>query len=108
MSILTGMTMQKNSGVSPRVWVLGSMLSAPVLALLAACDPQRISELEEGVATEADMRARFGEPAAVYTDEIGSRTFEYPRQPAGQVNYMSRSRSGTGALRKATRPVCSR
>ena len=57
-------------------------------ALLAACDPQRISELEEGVATEADVRARFGEPAAVYGEESGARTFEYPRQPAGQVNYM--------------------
>jgi hypothetical protein len=56
--------------------------------LLAACDPQRISELEEGVATEADVRARFGEPAAVYGEENGARTFEYPRQPAGQVNYM--------------------
>jgi len=57
-------------------------------ALLAGCDPQRISELEEGVATEADMRARFGEPAAVYGEANGARTFEYPRQPAGQVNYM--------------------
>ncbi len=63
---------------------------APLLlvALLAACDPQRIAELEEGVATEADVRARFGEPAAVYTEDNGGRTFDYPRQPAGQVNYM--------------------
>jgi hypothetical protein len=59
-----------------------------IVAVLAACDPQRISELEEGVATEADVRARFGEPAAVYGEEGGARTFEYPRQPAGQVNYM--------------------
>ena len=59
-----------------------------VVAVLVACDPQRISELEEGVATEADVRARFGEPAAVYGEENGARTFEYPRQPAGQVNYM--------------------
>ena len=56
--------------------------------LLAGCDPQRISELEEGVATEADVRAKFGEPVAVYNEENGARTFEYPRQPAGQVNYM--------------------
>ncbi|MEQ1682179.1 MAG: outer membrane protein assembly factor BamE [Burkholderiaceae bacterium] len=59
-----------------------------VLALLAACDPQRIAELEEGVATEAEVRARFGEPAAVYAEPDGARTFDYPRQPAGQVNYM--------------------
>jgi len=57
-------------------------------ALLAGCDPQRISELEEGVATEADVRTRFGEPAAVYGETGGARTLEYPRQPAGQVNYM--------------------
>ncbi|MDP3822733.1 MAG: outer membrane protein assembly factor BamE [Burkholderiales bacterium] len=59
-----------------------------LVVLLAGCDPQRISELEEGVATEADVRARFGEPAAVYTEDNGARTFDYPRQPAGQVNYM--------------------
>lgn len=59
-----------------------------LVALLAACDPQRIAELEEGVATEADVRTRFGEPAAIYTEADGSRTFDYPRQPAGQVNYM--------------------
>lgn len=59
-----------------------------LVVLLAGCDPQRISELEEGVATEADVRARFGEPAAVYSEDNGARTFDYPRQPAGQVNYM--------------------
>ena len=60
-----------------------------VLSLsLAACDPKRISELEEGVATEADVRLKFGAPVAVYDEEGGARTFEYPRQPAGQVNYM--------------------
>ena len=70
--------------VTHAVLALGLALSG----LLAACDPQRISELEEGVATEADVRARFGEPVAIYTEENGARTFEYPRQPAGQVNYM--------------------
>ena len=59
-----------------------------LMAALSGCDPQRISELEEGVATEADVRGKFGEPAAVYADDSGARTFEYPRQPAGQVNYM--------------------
>lgn len=64
-------------------------LCAVVLALFAsACDPQKISELEEGVATENDVRKRFGEPAAVYVESDGGRTFEYPRQPEGQVNYM--------------------
>ncbi|MDQ6681342.1 MAG: outer membrane protein assembly factor BamE [Pseudomonadota bacterium] len=63
-------------------------LSMSMLLLQVACDPQKIAELEEGVSTEADVRARFGEPAAVYDEPNGDRTFEYPRQPAGQTNYM--------------------
>lgn len=59
-----------------------------LFTLLAGCDQKKIEELEEGVATEADVRAKFGEPAAVYNEENGSRTFEYPRQPEGQRNYM--------------------
>lgn len=68
---------------------------------LAGCDQQRISELEEGVATEADVRARFGQPEKIWdardmaslpmpgaAAEPGARTLEYNRQPAGQVNYM--------------------
>src|SRR5690242_2393003 len=55
--------------------------------LLAGCDQRRIAKLEEGVATEADVRREFGEPAAVFAEPDGARTFEYPRQPEGQVNY---------------------
>ena len=51
------------------------------------CDQQRIAKLEEGVATEADVRREFGEPKAVFNEPDGGRTFEYPRQPEGQVNY---------------------
>jgi outer membrane protein assembly factor BamE (lipoprotein component of BamABCDE complex) len=68
---------------------------------LMGCDSQRIAELEEGVATEADVRARFGEPEKIWdaadmaslplpgaAAAPGSKTFEYNRQPAGNVNYM--------------------
>jgi len=58
------------------------------LTTLMSCDSRRISELEEGVSTEADVRERFGEPAAIYQDVNGDVTLEYPRQPAGHVNYM--------------------
>lgn len=64
------------------------MLAVTTWAVVSGCDSRKISELEEGVATEADVRARFGEPAAVYPEDNGARTFEYPRQPEGQVNYM--------------------
>ncbi len=68
---------------------------------LVGCDPQRIAELEEGVATEADVRAKFGAPEKIWSAadlagnpfpgaaaQPGARTFEYNRQPEGQVNYM--------------------
>lgn len=55
---------------------------------LAGCDPQRISQLEEGVSTEADVRARFGEPEKIWDAPGGGRTFEYNRNPSGHQNYM--------------------
>lgn len=59
-----------------------------LLLALVACDPQRIAELEEGVSTEADVRARFGEPETVWDGAGGERILEYNRQPAGHKNYM--------------------
>lgn len=72
---------------------------------LVACDQQNISELEEGVATETDVRTRFGEPEKIWEARDmaslplpaatlavlatpGARTLEYNRQPQGLVNYM--------------------
>lgn len=55
---------------------------------LLGCDPQRISELEEGVSTEADVRATFGPPETIWDGPGGERVFEYNRQPAGMQNYM--------------------
>ena len=67
------------------IWIMGLMSA---LLALAACDNQRIVELEEGVSTEADVRARFGEPERIWDAPNGGRTFEYNRQPAGFQNYM--------------------
>ncbi len=66
----------------------GWMAVLAIAAALIGCDVQNIAELEVGVTTEADVRAKWGDPAAVYTEADGSKTLEYPRQPAGQVNYM--------------------
>ena len=65
-------------------------LSAALFSALAltACDAQRISELKEGVSTEAEVRDRFGVPENIWDEPGGARTLEYNRQPAGQVNYM--------------------
>jgi len=70
-------------------WGIGmsAALLATVLAL-AACDSRNISELEEGVSTEADVRARFGEPENIWDGPDRGRIFEYNRQPQGQKNYM--------------------
>jgi outer membrane protein assembly factor BamE (lipoprotein component of BamABCDE complex) len=54
---------------------------------LMACDQQAISELEEGVSTEADVRERFGAPEAVWDGPDGAQIYEYNRQPAGYQNY---------------------
>ena len=76
------------------------------MVVIAACDNRRIAELEEGVATEADVRARFGTPEAVYDEPGGARTFEYPRQPEGQRNYMITigADGKMSALRQVLRP----
>ncbi len=73
---------------------------------LIACDSQRISELEEGVATEADVLARFGEPEKVWDAPGGGKTLEYSRQPAGHKNYMITI--GTDGKMSALRQVLSR
>ncbi len=66
-------------------WGAGLLLS--LLTLLTACDQQAISELEEGVSTEADVRQRFGAPEAVWDGPDGAQIYEYNRQPAGYQNY---------------------
>ena len=73
----------------PQSRALSRMVIAMLAGLLlAACDPQAINELEEGVSTEADVRQRFGAPEAVWDGPDGAQIYEYNRQPAGHVNYM--------------------
>lgn len=68
-----------------KVLLMGFLAS---LLTLVGCDQQRIQELEEGVATESDVRAKFGEPEKIWDGEGGARIFEYNRQPQGHRNYM--------------------
>jgi len=67
--------------------ILMASLIGSLLALIG-CDQQKIAKLEEGVATEADVRKQFGEPQATYNEADGAKTFEYSRQPEGQVAWM--------------------
>lgn len=66
----------------------GWMVALLALLSLLGCDGQRINELQAGEATEADVRAKFGNPDNIWDGPEGARVFEYNRQPAGQVNYM--------------------
>lgn len=58
-----------------------------LFSMLLGCDAQKIAELEEGVATEADVRQRFGEPESVFDEADGGRTLAYSRLPEGRQNY---------------------
>ena len=67
-------------------WLTGSVLAA--FLALTGCDNQAIVDLEPGVATEADVKVKFGEPEKIWDGENGVRIFEYNRQPAGHRNFM--------------------
>ncbi len=62
-------------------------LTVATLAV-AACDPQRVEKLEEGVSSEVDVRKQFGDPVTVTVAADGSRSMDYPRQPEGWTNYV--------------------
>ena len=57
-----------------------------ITALFTGCDAQRAAKLEEGLSTEADVRAQFGEPMQVIERADGSKLLAYPRQPEGWTN----------------------
>ena len=72
-----------------KVVFMGLLVSAlGFLGGLVGCDQQRIVELEVGASSEADVRAKFGEPEKVWDGEGGVRIFVYNLQPAGHINYM--------------------
>ena len=76
-----------HTGFKFRGWAAASLAVALSMGLVA-CDQQRIDTLEEGVATEGDVRLKFGQPENIWDGPDGTRIFEYNRQPAGDQNYM--------------------
>lgn len=64
-------------------WALAGMAALTLLG----CDAQRMSELQVGTSSEAEVRLKFGEPEAVWPGANGERIYEYNRQPNGKVNY---------------------
>ncbi len=66
-----------------------SLLLTLAALLTTGCDERRAAKLEEGVSTEADVRAQFGEPPQVVEKADGSKVLHYPRQPEGWTNYQA-------------------
>ena len=96
--------MRRQARTANQVVMMGGLSFLTAMLALAGCDSAKVAELEEGVATEADVRARFGEPEKVWSaadmaglpapssanaaTAPGARTFEYSRQPQGSTNYL--------------------
>lgn len=65
------------------------LICAALAALgINACDYVNLRELKPGVSTAQDVSERFGVPEMEWTNEDGSRTWEYSRQPEGIECFM--------------------
>lgn len=67
---------------------LASALAALGAALLPACDAVNLPEIKPGLTTAAEVRARMGNPGFEFSNDDGSVTWEYSRQPNGTNCYM--------------------
>lgn len=63
-------------------WI-GAAAAALVAAALPACDIVNLPAIKPGLTTQAEVRARLGEPTFIHRNDDGSTTWEYARQPNG-------------------------
>lgn len=63
-------------------------LAAITAAILPACDLVVLPEIKPGVTTGGEVRAKMGNPGFEFTNNDGTVTWEYTRQPAGVHCYM--------------------
>ena len=54
------------------------------LVALAGCDAQRISELQPGISTEADVRDRFGVPETIWDGPMARAPWNTTASPPGR------------------------
>ncbi|NTV68547.1 MAG: outer membrane protein assembly factor BamE [Azonexaceae bacterium] len=59
-----------------------------LVAVLPGCDYVNMQEMKPGITTQAEVRARMGEPGFVHHNDDGTATWEYARQPNGIHCYM--------------------
>lgn len=67
---------------------LSAALAAISAALLPACDVFNLQEIKPGITTAAEVRSRMGNPGFEFSNDDGSVTWEYSRQPNGSKCYM--------------------
>lgn len=62
---------------------LATATAAVAAVVLPACDGVHLRELQPGVSTQDEARARMGEPSTIHRNDDGTETWEYNRQPNG-------------------------
>jgi len=67
-------------------WI--SATASAIIAVMPGCDYVNMQEMKPGITTQAEVRARMGEPGFVHWNDDGTATWEYARQPSGTNCYM--------------------
>jgi outer membrane protein assembly factor BamE (lipoprotein component of BamABCDE complex) len=67
-------------------WITAT--ASALIAVLPGCDYVNLQEMKPGITTQAEVRARMGEPGFVHWNNDGTATWEYARQPSGTNCYM--------------------
>ncbi|PKO38417.1 MAG: hypothetical protein CVU33_08815 [Betaproteobacteria bacterium HGW-Betaproteobacteria-6] len=67
-------------------WITAA--ASAVIAVLPGCDYVNLQEMKPGITTQAEVRARMGDPGFVHWNDDGTATWEYARQPNGTSCYM--------------------
>jgi len=68
-------------------WI-SAALATITAAILPACDLVVLPEIKPGITTAVELRAKMGNPGFEFTNDDGTVTWEYTRQPAGVHCYM--------------------
>lgn len=63
-------------------WI-NTATAALAAAVLPACDGFNLQEIRPGITTQAEVRARMGEPSRIHWNDDGTAVWEYNRQPSG-------------------------
>jgi outer membrane protein assembly factor BamE (lipoprotein component of BamABCDE complex) len=67
-------------------WITAT--ASAIIAVLPGCDYVNMQEMKPGITTQAEVRARMGEPGFVHWNDDGTATWEYARQSNGTNCYM--------------------